>query len=75
MRCIFQKLTGITFINKVKSYKVACYETVHAYIYIDATSEDEALELAQEILLTDGMPSDAKVFDREFEACIAELSN
>ena len=61
--------------NKVKSYRVACYETVHAYIYIDATSEDEALELAEEILDNDGIPQDAKVFDRDFEACIAELSN
>jgi len=61
--------------SKVKSYRVACYETIQAYIYIDAISEDEALELAQEILLTDGMPQDAKVFDRDFEACVAELSN
>ena len=61
--------------SKVKSYKVACYETVHAYIYVDAKSEDEALEIAQEILENDGMPSDAKVFDRDFEACVAELSN
>ena len=61
--------------SKVKSYKVSCYETVQAYIYIDATSEDEALELAQEILDNDGMPQDAKVFDRDFEACVAELSN
>ena len=61
--------------SKVKSYKVACYETVHAYIYVDAKSEDEALKIAQEILENDGMPSDAKVFDRDFEACVAELSN
>ena len=61
--------------SKVKSYRVACYETIQAYIYVDATSEDEALKLAQEILLTDGMPQDAKVFDRDFKACIAELSN
>ena len=61
--------------GKVKSYKVACYETIKAYIYIDATSEDEALELAEEILDNDGMPSYAKVFDRDFEACVAELSN
>ena len=61
--------------SKVKSYKVACYETIQAYIYIDATSEDEALELAEEILENDGMPQDAKVFDRDFEACVEELSN
>ena len=61
--------------KKIKSYRVACYETVHGYIYVDAKSEDEALELAQEILENDGMPSDAKVFDRDFEACTAELSN
>ena len=42
---------------------------------MDATSEDEAIELVQEILENDGMPSDAKVFDRDFEACTAELSN
>lgn len=58
--------------NKVKSYRVACYETVHAYIYVDAESEEEALELAQEILENDGIPSDARTFDREFEACMAE---
>ena len=61
--------------SKVKSYKVECYKTVYAYIYVDATSEDEAIELVQEILENDGMPSDAKVFDRDFEACTAELSN
>ena len=61
--------------NKVKSYRVACYETVHAYIYVDSESEEEALELAQEILKNDGMTSDARVFDRDFEACTAELSN
>ena len=60
--------------SKTKSYKVACYETIQAYIYVDATSEDEALELAEKILENDGMPSDAKVFDRVFEACAAELS-
>ena len=58
--------------SEIKSYKVACYETVHACIYVDAKSEDEALELAQEILENDGMPSDAIVFDRNFEACMAE---
>ena len=42
---------------------------------MDATSEEEAIELAQQILENDGMPSDAKVFDRDFEARIAELSN
>ena len=60
---------------KINSYKVSCYETVHGSFYVDAKSEDEALELAQEILEKDGMPSDAKIFDREFEACVAELSN
>lgn len=58
--------------NKTKSYKVSCYETVHACIYVDAKSDDEALELAKQILENDGMPSDAKVFDRDFEACMAE---
>ena len=61
--------------KNIKSYRVACYETVHGYIYVDAKSEDEAIELAQEILENDGMPSDAKIFNRDFEACIAELSN
>ena len=61
--------------KKKNSYKVSCYETVHGYIYVDAKSEDEALELAQQILEDDGMPSDAKIFDRDFEACMAELSN
>ena len=61
--------------SKIKSYKVSCYETVHAYFYVNATSEDEALELAEEILENDGMPQDAKVFDRDFEACVAELSS
>lgn len=61
--------------SKVKSYKVACYETVHAYIYVDAKSENEAFKLVEKILENDGMPSDAKVFDRNFEACMAELCN
>ena len=60
---------------KIKSYKVSCYATVHGYFYVDAKSENEALELAQQILEDDGMPSDAKIFDRDFEACIAELYN
>ena len=34
-----------------------------------------ALEIAQEILENDGMPSDAKIFDRDFEACTAEISD
>lgn len=58
--------------SKAKSYRVACYETVHAYIYVDAESEEEALELAQEILDNEGIPSDARTFDREFEACAVE---
>ena len=61
--------------SKKNSYKVACYETVHGYIYVDAKSEEEALELAQQILENDGMPSDAKILDRDFEACSVELSN
>ena len=61
--------------KKKNSYKVECYKTVYAYIYVDTTSEDEAIELVQEILDNDGMPQDAKVFDRDFEACVAELSN
>ena len=59
--------------SKVKSYKVACYETVHASFYVDAKSEEEALKKAEEILEKDGMPSDAKVFDRDFEACVANV--
>ncbi len=35
--------------SKVKSYRVECYKTVYAYIYVDATSEEEAIELAQQI--------------------------
>ena len=35
--------------GKVKSYRVACYETIQAYIYIDATSEDEAIEKFSEM--------------------------
>lgn len=58
--------------KKLKSYKVGCYETIHAYIYVNAKSEKEALEKAHTILDEQGMPSDAKVFDREFEACSAE---
>jgi len=56
-----------------KKYKVSCYETVHAYFYVDAKSEEEALEKAEKILEKDGMPTNAKCFDREFEACVAEL--
>ena len=56
----------------MNKYKVACYETVHAYIYVDAESEEEAFELAEKILENDGIPSNAKVFDRNFEACIVE---
>ena len=61
--------------SKAERYKVSCYETVHAYFYVNAESEDKALELAKKILENDGMPSDAKTFDREFEACVAELSD
>ena len=64
-----------TNISKVKSYRVACYEAVHACIYIDAKSEEEALELAQEILENDSMLSDAKIFNKDFETCITKLSN
>ena len=58
--------------KKIKSYKVACYETVHSYIHIEATSEEQALEKANKILEEDGMPTDARCFNREFKACVAE---
>lgn len=56
----------------MRKYKVACYETVHTYIYVDAESEEEALTKAEQILEEDGMPSDAKHFDKDYEACMAE---
>ena len=55
-----------------KKYKVSCDETVHAYCYVDAKSEKEALEKAEKILDDEGMPLYAKTFDREFKACRAE---
>ena len=59
--------------KKLKRYKVECYETVHASICIEAKSEDDALAKVNTLLDEQGMPSDAKTFDRDFEACIAEL--
>ena len=59
--------------KKLKSYKVGCYETVHAFIYVNAKSEKDALEKAYTILDEQGMPSDAKTFDRSFDSCNAEL--
>ena len=59
--------------KKLKKYKVWCYETVHASICIEAKSEDDALEKAYTILDEQGMPSDAKTFDRSFDSCNAEL--
>lgn len=56
-----------------KKYKVSCYETVHSYFYVDAKSEEEALKKAEKILEEDGMPLYAKTFDRDYEACVAEL--
>ena len=56
-------------------YKVGCYETVQAYIIVEAKSEKEALEKANEILENEGMPSDSKCIDREYEACSAEEIN
>ena len=64
-----------TNISKVKYYRAAYYKTVHARTYIDAKSEEEALELAQEILENDSMLSDAKIFNKDFETCITKLSN
>ena len=58
--------------KNLKKYKVGCHETVHAFIYVNANSKTDALKKAHTILDEQGMPSDAKVFDREFEACSAE---
>lgn len=55
-----------------KRYKVSCNETVHAFFYLNATSEEEALQLASDSLEKDGMPLYAKVFNREFDAVSAE---
>ena len=55
-----------------QTYKVGCYETVHAYIYVEALSEKDALKKANTILEKEWMQKEADVFDREFSACSSE---
>lgn len=59
--------------KKLKRYKVGCYETVHALIYVNANSKIDALKKAYTLLDEQGMPSDAKTLDRSFDSCSAEL--
>lgn len=59
--------------KKLKRYKVGCYETVYASICIEANSKIDALKKAYTLLDEQGMPSDAKTFNRNFDSCNAEL--
>ena len=59
--------------KKLKKYKVGCYETFHALICIEANSKIDALKKAYTLLDEQGMPSDAKTFDRSFDSYNAEL--
>lgn len=54
-----------------KTYIVGCYEKVNAYIYIDAESKEDAIKKAIIHLDEQGMPKDALVFNREFDALSA----
>jgi hypothetical protein len=56
----------------MKRYKISAYETVHARFIVETNSKEEALVLATKIIEEDGMPDDARVFDREYEASMAE---
>ncbi len=57
-----------------QNYRVACYETVHGYLSIEASSVSEAITLANKELADSGMENSYKVFDREFSACTAETT-
>ncbi len=56
----------------LKTYRVGAHEIQHGSITVEAGTKDEALEIAQSLIEEYGMTSDWKVFDREFEACVAE---
>lgn len=56
----------------MKRYKISAYETIHARFIVEANSEEEALVLATKIIEEDGMPDDARVFDREYGATYAD---
>lgn len=57
------------------TYKVSANETNYFSFYVEADSEEEALEKGLSIVEKDGMPSDAKVFDREFDVPFAEIKD
>jgi hypothetical protein len=56
----------------MKQYKISAYETVHATFTIEAKSLKDAYKKAEELLQDEGMPEYARVFDREYEASMAE---
>ena len=49
------------------TYKVSANETNYFSFYVEADSEEEALKKGLSIIEKDGIPSDAKVFNREFD--------
>ena len=57
------------------TYKVSGHETNYFSFCIEADSEEEALKKGLSIVEKDGMPSDAKVFDREFDVPFAEIKD
>ena len=57
------------------TYKVSGHEINYFTFSVEADSEEEALAKGYKILEEDGMPSDAKVFNREFDAPFAEIKD
>ena len=54
------------------TYKVSGHETNYFSFYVEADSEEEALKKGLSIVEKDGIPSDAKVFNREFDIQFAK---
>lgn len=57
------------------TYKVSGHETNHFSFYVEADSEEEALEKGLSIVEKDGIPSDAKVFSKGFDVLFAETKD
>jgi len=56
----------------MKEYKISAYETIYATFTIEAKNLNDAYKKAEKLLQNEGMPSDARVFNREYKANIAE---
>lgn len=56
----------------MKKFIVSCNYLQHFTFAVEAESEEEALEAAYDKLEEDGVPENANIFERDFDAVFAE---